>query len=128
PEVEVPDLRPLDADDAKEMAGGRMKAARLPRRHDRFGNFLRLGARLAVEFRVELREAFARVDPHRRGGATRLRIRRWRRLGRGPHGDDPFFELGRRAHSSTPSLTALSARRQRRFASWRGWQAERLHG
>src|SRR5580704_12413023 len=93
PEVEVADLRPLDADDAEDVACRHAEASGIPRRHDHLGDFRHSGSQLAIEPGVIGREAIARVDRDRGGGTTRGGIRRRWRLGWGPHGDVPFVRL-----------------------------------
>ena len=73
PKVEVANLRPLDTDDAEEMARWNVERARLARRHDRFANLRHARARVVVEGGVVGWQLVERVDDDCLGGATLVR-------------------------------------------------------
>ena len=75
PQIEVADLRPLDADDAKEMPRRNVERASLARRHDRFADLRHARARILVERRVIGGQPVERVNDDRFGCATLVGVR-----------------------------------------------------
>jgi hypothetical protein len=85
PQIQVADLRPLDADDAKEMAGWYVERARLARRDDRFADRLHANARLVGERGVVSCRRIERIDDDRFCRPARGGVGRRRRSGRADH-------------------------------------------
>ena len=88
PQVEVADLRPLDADDAKEMPGRDIERPPLAWRDDRLADLRHAYARIVGECGGADRRAFVRVDDNRLRGPAKCCIWRWRRLGQSGHGGE----------------------------------------
>ena len=86
PQVQIADLRSLDADDSKQMAGRHLEGARLARRHDGFGNLGEIAPHVVVERAVVGRELVDGVDDNG-----------WRCTPRGCIGG--WLALGVRSHS-----------------------------
>jgi len=76
PEVEVADLRPLDADDAKEMPLGHPKAAPFPRRDDGLADLRQILPRCIQQAEVGRRKRFDRISQDRALAASRGSVRR----------------------------------------------------
>ena len=70
PQIEVADLRPLNADDAKEMPRRNVERSPLAWRHDRFADLRHTCARIVVERRVIGGQLVERIDDDRFGCAT----------------------------------------------------------
>ena len=86
PQVEVADLRALDADDAEEMPGRNVECARLARRHDRLADLRHALSRAVVERRVIGRQPIEGIDDRGFRSAPLSRVRRRRCPGRDQHG------------------------------------------
>src|SRR5205807_7557118 len=80
PEVEVANLRALDADNAEEVSRRHLERLGVPRRHRELGNFRQLSARPVVKRGVERWQLLDRIRQHRRCPAPRLRVQGWRRM------------------------------------------------
>src|SRR5262249_43287838 len=65
PQVEVADLRTLDADDAEEVAGRNLEGARLARRHDDLADLARALPGALVEGAIVGRHAVNGIDDDR---------------------------------------------------------------
>src|SRR5437762_7337181 len=74
PKIEVADLRPLDADDTKNMSGWDAERARLARRDNGFGDFRKVAPRGFVKRTVVGRQLVDGVDDDRRCIATLCRV------------------------------------------------------
>src|SRR3954467_1596002 len=70
PEIEIADLRALDADDAKDVSGRRAEGARLPRRDDGFRDFCEVTPHGFVKRAVIGRELVDGVADDRACGAA----------------------------------------------------------
>src|SRR5215472_18506125 len=77
PEVEVPDLRALDADNAEEVPGRHLECFGLPRRYREFGNSGQPSACPVIKRGVERWQLLDRIRQHRRCSAPRRRVRGW---------------------------------------------------
>ncbi len=75
PQIEVADLRPLDADDAEKMSGLDVERPRLARRHDCLADLRQPHARIVVEGRVIDGQPVERVDGDGFGCATLVCVR-----------------------------------------------------
>src|SRR5207237_10798812 len=62
PQVEIADLRAVDADNAKQMPGGDLEGARVARRHDRLGDEGRIAPDVIIKRAVVGRELVDGVD------------------------------------------------------------------
>src|SRR5580693_5648824 len=80
PEVEVADLRALDADNAEEVSCRHLERLGVPRRHRELGNFRQLSARPVVKRGVERWQLLNRIRQYRQCPAPRLGVRGWRRM------------------------------------------------
>src|SRR6202042_1474206 len=85
PQVEVADLRALDADDAEKMPGGNVERAPLARRDDYLGDLRHPRARIVVERRVVAGQPVDRVHDDGFGRATLIGVRGRLRLGWASH-------------------------------------------
>src|SRR4051812_23732036 len=85
PQIEIADLRTLDADDSEEMTGRYAKNSRVARRHDGFGNLGQLQSRAFVELPVVGRQHVHRVAYDRTRGPALCRVGRGIVLRRGLH-------------------------------------------
>src|SRR5438874_6768777 len=97
PEVEVADLRALDADTAEEVSYRHLECLGIPRRHREFGNFRQLSARPVVKRGVERWQLLDRIRPHRQCPAPRLRVRGWHRMCALRHPPSSLRKAGRDA-------------------------------
>ena len=79
PQVEVADLRALDAENAEKMPGRNVERAPLARRNDGLANLLHARARIVVERRVVSGQLVERIDDNGLRGATLSRVGRGRR-------------------------------------------------
>src|SRR6266403_2086320 len=70
PEVEVADLRALDAHYTEEMSRPHLECLGVPRRHHELGNFGQLSARPVVESGVQRRQLLDRTGGALRGAAA----------------------------------------------------------
>ena len=86
PQIEVADLRALDADDAEKMPGRNVERAPLPWRHDHLADLHHVGSRGIVEGRVVGGQPVDRIDDDGFGGATLIGVRRRWHLGSAHHG------------------------------------------
>src|SRR5258708_40188116 len=66
PEVDVADLRALDAQNTEELSRPHLECPGVPRWHRELGNFGQLSARPIVETGVERRQLLDRIRQHRR--------------------------------------------------------------
>src|SRR6516165_1963606 len=80
PEVEVPNLRALDADNAEEVPRRHLECFGFPRQHRELGNIGKLSACRVVKRGVERWQLLDRIRQHRRCPAPRRRVRGWRRM------------------------------------------------
>src|SRR5215471_3407802 len=80
PEIEVADVRALDAHNAEEVSRRHLECRGVPRRHRELGNLAQLGARLVVKRGVERWQLLERIGQHRRCSAPHRRIWRWCRM------------------------------------------------
>src|SRR5947207_2862927 len=78
PEVEVADLRALNAQDTEKVSRRHLECAGLPRRHGELGNFGQLGARPVVKRGIEQGQLLDRIRQHRWCPAPCRRVRGWR--------------------------------------------------
>src|SRR6516162_3464593 len=80
PEVQVPNLRALDAHNAEEVSRGRLECLGVPRRHRELGDFGQLSLRRVVKRGVKRWQLLDRIRQDRRCPAPRRRVRGWRRM------------------------------------------------
>src|SRR6516162_8557071 len=80
PEVEVPNLRALDAHNAEEVSRRHLECLGVPRRHRELGNFGQLSPCLVVKRGVKRWQLLDRIRQHRGCSAPRRRVRGWRRM------------------------------------------------
>src|SRR5438067_5595052 len=85
PQVEVPDLRALDADNAEERSGRHLECLGLPGWYGELGDFGQLSARPVIKRGVERWQMLDRICQHRGCAAPRCRVRGWRRMHRLRH-------------------------------------------
>ena len=74
PEVEVSDLRALDADNTEEVPRRHLERLGLPRRHGELGNFGHFRPYLLVKCGVERWQSLDRIRQHRWCLAPRRRV------------------------------------------------------
>ena len=79
PEVEIPDLRALDAHNPEEVPRRHLECLGFPRRHRELGNFGHLSPCPVVKCGVERWQLLDRIRQHRRCPAPRRRVQGWRR-------------------------------------------------
>src|ERR1700722_4733101 len=103
PQIEVAHLRPLNADDAKEMPRRNVERASLAWRHDRFANLRHACARILVERRVIGGQLVERVNDDRFGCATLVGIRRGLHPRGARHGMGAYSKAGRPAKAALAS-------------------------
>src|SRR5215468_2943818 len=77
PEIEVADLRALDAHNAEEVSRRHLECLGVPRRHRELGNLGQLTARPVVKRGIERWQLLDRIRQHRRRPAPRRRVRGW---------------------------------------------------
>src|SRR5215472_6158941 len=78
PEVEVADLRTLDAQNMEEVSRRHLECLAVPRQHHELCNFRQLSARLVVKRGVERWQLLDRIRQHRQCSAPRRRVQGWR--------------------------------------------------
>src|SRR5580704_9879902 len=79
PEVEVADLRALDAHNTEEVPRRHLECLGVPWRYRELGNFGQLSARPVVKRGIKRRQLLDRIRQHRRCLTPRRRVRGWRR-------------------------------------------------